>query len=512
MSLPLSLSSRFLSIPRLSLSSPFLSIPRLSLSISPANPRYAITGRQSTSTGGGPAISRTNLISPSVSINALISGDRSNIPLFLSLSKKRGEDCNNLRYMRKLCANLEREDALDTVLEVPLPEEMFPSEKVAGGGGEAKAASSSSGQNPHYAWLKSQAFDKEIDGGPPQLSGKSAELQLLLSVVGSPLIPTPVPIDAAFNRSVREPSIRASTAKYILQQYIAATGGQAALTSVQSMCAVGKVRMSASEFHTINDSSAAVSPSAATKSGAGVIGGFVLWQKTPELWFFDLIMAGCKMSAGCNGRLAWRQSTSDHSHASRGPPRPLRRSLQGLDPRSTANLFVDAVFLGEKKINDDDCFVLKLEVDAQVLRSRSGSSFDIIRHTVWGYFSQRTGLLMQLDDSHLLRMRSGRGRPCAAQLSSCATSIDPNNGANNDASIFWETTMETIIEDYRRIDGINIAHRGRTVVTLFRHGEDSVNHKRQMVELWTIEEADFNFHGLAMDYFLPPSDLKIESD
>ncbi|KAK8961901.1 hypothetical protein KSP40_PGU005227 [Platanthera guangdongensis] len=474
--------------------------------------------------------------------------------------------------MRKLCANLEREDALDTVLEVPLPEEMFPSEKAAGGGGEAKAApsSSSSGQNPHYAWLKSQAFDKEIDGGPPQLSGKSAELQLLLSVVGSPLIPTPVPVDAAFNRSVREPSIvsfsghpssvflrechrpsmgpgfspfranwrgpvrgldclfkigcckncirgptnqaSALAPKYILQQYIAATGGQAALTSVQSMCAVGKVRMSASEFHTINDSSAAVSPSAATKRGVGEIGGFVLWQKTPELWFFDLIMAGCKMSAGCNGRLAWRQSTSDHSHASRGPPRPLRRSLQGLDPRSTANLFVDAVFLGEKKINDDDCFVLKLEVDAQVLRSRSGSSFDIIRHTVWGYFSQRTGLLMQLDDSHLLRMRSGRGRPCAAQLSSCTTNNDPNNGANNDASIFWETTMETIIEDYRRIDGINIAHRGRTVVTLFRHGEDSINHKRQMEEFWTIEEADFNFHGLAMDYFLPPSDLKIESD
>lgn len=122
---------------------------------------------------------------------------------------------------------------------------------------------------------------------------------------------------------------QASTAKYILQQYIAATGGQAALMSVHSMYAVGKVRMSASEFHMGNDNSAAVPPST-TKNGSGEIGGFVLWQRNPELWLFELIMAGCKMSAGCNGKLAWRQSTSEQSHVSRGPPRPLRRALQVL--------------------------------------------------------------------------------------------------------------------------------------------------------------------------------------
>ncbi|XP_028549104.1 uncharacterized protein LOC110098954 [Dendrobium catenatum] len=407
--------------------------------------------------------------------------------------------------MRKLCANLEREDALDTVLEIPLPEEMFPNWK-GGGGGCAKGGSSSSstGQDNRYAWLKSQAFDKATDTPPLlKLSGRAAELQLLLSVVGSPLIPMPVPFDTAFNnRSVRESSIQASTAKYILQQYIAATGGQSALTSVQSMYAVGKVRMSSSEFHMGNDNSAAVPPSI-TRNGKGEIGGFVLWQKNPELWFFELIMAGCKMSAGCNGKHAWRQSTSEQSHASRGPPRPLRRSLQGLDPRSTANLFVDAVCIGEKIVNGEECFILKLEVSANVLKSRSASSFDIIRHTVWGYFSQRTGLLMQLEDSHLLRMKSSCGRTSASTQISC-------NSINNDSSIFWETSMESIIDDYRYIDGINIAHSGRTVVTLFRYGEGSVNHKRRLEECWTIEEADFNLHGLAMDYFLPPSDLKVD--
>ncbi|PKU74410.1 hypothetical protein MA16_Dca003613 [Dendrobium catenatum] len=72
--------------------------------------------------------------------------------------------------------------------------------------------------------------------------------------------------------------------------------------------------------------------------------------------------------------------------------------------------------------------------------------------------------------------------------------------------------MESIIDDYRYIDGINIAHSGRNVVTLFRYGEGSVNHKRRLEECWMIEEADFNLHGLAMDSFLPPSDLKVDCD
>lgn len=113
---------------------------------------------------------------------------------------------------------------------------------------------------------------------------------------------------------------QASTAKYIIQQYIAATGGQTALASVSSMYAVGKLKMSASEFHVGNQTVAA--------KRKGEIGGYVLWQKNPGVWYFELIMAGSKMSAGSDGKVAWRQSASEQSHASRGPPRPLRRSLQ----------------------------------------------------------------------------------------------------------------------------------------------------------------------------------------
>ncbi|ONM37696.1 hypothetical protein Zm00014a_026496 [Zea mays] len=118
------------------------------------------------------------------------------------------------------------------------------------------------------------------------------------------------------------------------------------------MYAVRRVRMRASEFH-LGDQTVTAA------QGRGEVGGFVLWQKTPEVWFFEfeLIMAGHKMSAGSDGKVAWRQSAAEHSHVSRGPPRPLRRSPQGLDPRSIANLFSVAVRTGEKILNDEECFI-----------------------------------------------------------------------------------------------------------------------------------------------------------
>lgn len=73
--------------------------------------------------------------------------------------------------------------------------------------------------------------------------------------------------------------------------------------------------------------------------------------------------------------------------------------------------------------------------------------------------------------------------------------------------------MESFIEDYRTIDGVNIAHAGKTSVSLFRFGETTDRHSRtRMEEAWSIEEVDFNIKGLSMDCFLPPSDLKKEEE
>uniref|UniRef100_A0A5B7B1P1 DUF620 family protein n=1 Tax=Davidia involucrata TaxID=16924 RepID=A0A5B7B1P1_DAVIN len=213
-----------------------------------------------------------------------------------------------------------------------------------------------------------------------------------------------------------------------------------------------------------------------------------LWQKNPDLWFLELVVSGCKVSAGSNGKVAWSQSSSGPSNASKGPPRPLRRFFQGLDPRSTANLFLNAVCTGEKTINNEDCFILKLETGATILKAHSTPNTQIVHHTIWGYFSQRTGLLIQFEDSKLVRMK-----------------------AKGDDSVFWETNMESVIEDYRYIDGINIAHSGKTAASIYRYGK-SLNHRGKIEETWRIEEVDFNIWGLSMDCFLPPADVKKEQE
>ncbi|KAJ9545803.1 hypothetical protein OSB04_025510 [Centaurea solstitialis] len=368
--------------------------------------------------------------------------------------------------MRTLCPNLDNQDALETVLEVPLPDETT------------------------FDANNRPSTDYGVSGG------RNAEIQLLLGVVGAPLIPLPIPSPHSNIIIINNHQpIEASMAKYIVAQYIAATGGERSLNSVDNMFAVGKVKMVASEFIDGDGISMGCNglgsvmkiKSVRNNNGGGEMGGFVLWQKRPNLWSLELVVSGCKMSAGSDGKVAWRQTPWHHSHASRGPPRPLRRSLQGLDPRSTANLFTNSICIGEKTINGEDCFVLKLEAEPSSLKQRSSNNVEIIHHTIWGYFSQRTGLLHHLKDSNLIKIKA----------------------LGSDNLVFWDTTMESLIQDYRVVDGINIAHGGHMTVSLSRCGEKSESQSRtKMEEVWTIEELDFNIKGLSMDCFLPPSDLK----
>ena len=188
----------------------------------------------------------------------------------------------------------------------------------------------------------------------------------------------------------------------------------------------------------------------------------------------------CSSVLGCHG------AAKIHIKPEKSNQHLLHRLSQGLDPRCAANLFANSVCLGEKTIDREDCFVLRLDAEAATLRARSSSGVQIIRHSLWGYFSQRTGLLVQLEDSHLLRIKSAQ------------------------ENVYWETTMESLMEDYRPIDGVNIAHTGRTTVSSFQLGEASESHTRtRMEETWTVEEVDFNIRGLSRDCFLPPADLKL---
>jgi hypothetical protein len=114
-----------------------------------------------------------------------------------------------------------------------------------------------------------------------------------------------------------------SSAQYILQQYMAASGGTKLLRSVQNAYAMGKVRMVASEFETATR---------VVRNGGAAVEqvGFVLWQMSPDMWYVELAVGGNKVRAGCNGRLVWRHTPWLGAHAAKGTVRPLRRDLQVL--------------------------------------------------------------------------------------------------------------------------------------------------------------------------------------
>lgn len=88
--------------------------------------------------------------------------------------------------MRKLCPNYNLEDGLETVLEVPMPEELFSASKTKPGWNQMKSF-----------WSKPTATATATTNTNMTrlFGGRNAEIQLLLGVVGAPLIPLPVQPD-----------------------------------------------------------------------------------------------------------------------------------------------------------------------------------------------------------------------------------------------------------------------------------------------------------------------------
>ncbi|KAK3043860.1 hypothetical protein RJ639_000559 [Escallonia herrerae] len=78
--------------------------------------------------------------------------------------------------------------------------------------------------------------------------------------------------------------------------------------------------------------------------------------------------------------------------------------VTGLDPKSTARLFEKAQCLGEKQMGDEDYFVLKVAADRAAVMERNEGPAEVLRHVLYGYFSQKSGLLIYIKDSHLTRV------------------------------------------------------------------------------------------------------------
>ncbi|MCO5592971.1 hypothetical protein L7F22_046975 [Adiantum nelumboides] len=311
-------------------------------------------------------------------------------------------------------------------------------------------------------------------------SKKRSDPRLLLGVLGCPLAPVAVSTDPFPHLSIKDVPIETSSAQYIIHQYVASTGATKLQTSVHNSYMTGKVKMITSHCETASKVSKVPMKSAEN-------GWFVLWQMMPDKWYLELALEGSTVQAGCNGKLVWRHTPWLGAHAAKGPVRPLRRALQGLDPMTTASIFVNARCVGEKKIGEEDCFVLKVSADQTTLNDRSDGPAEIIRHVLFGYFSQKTGWLVFLEDSHLTRIQ-----------------------ATGTEAVYWETSIESSLKDYKEVDGVTLAHSGHSVVTLYRFGEDASNHTRtRMEESWSIEEVAFNVPGLSPEVFIPPAEIVV---
>ncbi|KAH6833592.1 C-type mannose receptor [Perilla frutescens var. hirtella] len=316
--------------------------------------------------------------------------------------------------------------------------------------------------------------------GPNIPPAKRQDLRLLLGVLGCPLAPIPISDTPISNLHIRDIPLETSTAYYIIQQYLAAAGCSKQRRCAKNMYASGMVKLIRCETEISTGKSVRTMGSRTGENGC-----FVLWRMSPEMWSLELAVAGNKVVAGSDGKIVWRHTPWLGTHAAKGPQRPLRRIIQGLDPKSTAGLFSKAQCLGEKRIGDDDCFVLKVAADRAAVMERNEGPAEVIRHVLYGYFSQRSGLLIYMEDSHLTRVHS----------------------AEND-TVYWETTIGSSIGDYRDVDGVLIAHQGRTVATVFRFGETSMEHTRtRMEEIWRINDVVFNVPGLSGDSFIPPADI-----
>lgn len=317
---------------------------------------------------------------------------------------------------------------------------------------------------------KDRSWKKWLRNQFPLLSHKKSDLKVLLGVLACPLSPVSgLPF---------HPYSVESSAQYIIEQFMAATGCRKMSKSVKSMYVSGKVRMCTGE-----------EPVGGTAGGEPQKGCFIMWQMSPDMWLMELVVAGHKVVAGSDGKVAWRHTPWLGAHPAKGGVRPLRRALQGLDPATVAAVFSSAQYMGEQRAFDEDCFALKLAADHSVLADRSDNTAEIIKHVMIGYFSQRSGLLVYVEDTHLTRIQALGSHPT-----------------------YWETTIGSRMDDYRAVDGVAIAHTGHSTVYLTRFGEDvKVNRlMTRMEEAWTIDDVVFNVPGLSIDCFIPPEEIQRE--
>ncbi|KAI3717953.1 hypothetical protein L1987_69905 [Smallanthus sonchifolius] len=346
---------------------------------------------------------------------------------------------------------------------------------------------------------------------------------LLVGVLGCPL--APVSVDQKwcsndFQYNIRDIPIERSTAQYIIQQYLAATGCLKTMSTgahnhhqqsgyYKNMYTTGTVKMTCCETEISSIRGQSVTNSGGRSHETDNVNGcFVLWQMVSGMWSLELVLSsGNKVLAGSDGDTVWSHTPSLGNQIAKGPKRPLRRLIQGLDPKSTAMLFATAERLGDKKIGEEECFVLKVCASTKDLIARAYGSgpiqVEVLRHVLYGYFSQKSGLLVYMEDSQLTRAMVGHDHINNAK-SFCDDQMI-------DEVMYWETSIGSSIGDYKAVEGLMVAHQGQSVAPVFGFRDLCLQDQQPYVyrtrfeELWNIDDIAFNIHSLSADSFVPPS-------
>ncbi|KAI7742210.1 hypothetical protein M8C21_017766 [Ambrosia artemisiifolia] len=346
---------------------------------------------------------------------------------------------------------------------------------------------------------------------------------LLLGVLGCPLAPISVEHgcggSADLQYNIKDIPFERSTAQYIIHQYLAATGCLKMMSTnspqqqqsgyYKNMYTSGTVKMTCCETEISSIQGQRVTnTSGRSHETDNVNGCFVLWQMVPGMWSLELVLSsGNKVLAGSDGETVWSHTPSLGKQIAKGPKRPLRRIIQGLDPKSTAMLFAKAERLGDKKIGGEECFVLKVCASTEDLIARDHGPgpilVEVLRHVLYGYFSQKSGLLVYMEDSQLTRAIVGHDHS------------DDSNIFCDDQKIeevmYWETSIGSSIGDYKAVEGLMVAHQGRSVATVFGfpdlclQDQQPYMYRTRFEEVWNIDDIAFNIHGLSSHSFLPPS-------
>ncbi|OAY81467.1 hypothetical protein ACMD2_05561 [Ananas comosus] len=294
--------------------------------------------------------------------------------------------------------------------------------RIRGGGG---------GGVRKEGWRVGEGHSRARPPSPRRRGGAAAEAarppratlrpRLLLGVMGRRSPHPRLRRRALPHLSIKDTPIETSSAQYILQQYTAACGGVKLLSSIRNSYAMGKVKCG-NEFESANKIIRIAIKGRRNRAALRV----------------------AEMAAG--GQVLPLQSASSSgphpcwAHAAKG----RRLSVDSPGPGST-----------------DNC---KHVCQCSMHRGEEGERRGLLHPEA--FCGSQTlqlgvracgGLLVHIEDSHLTRIQSN----------TCGDAV------------YWETTISSFIEDYRPIDGMMIAHSGRSQVTLSGSGKCHEPHEDQ---------------------------------